>query len=123
MVYVIVKNYEHMNKALPNWHSKDGRYISSKAQYNKEVRQAGLIPYEQAEEIRRNNEEKAERNRKYNPETIGFLRSVSSKADKKGKVRLADREIKFMIDKGAIKDRDVFADKLPKHYQESGGFN
>jgi len=123
MVYIIVKEYSHYNKALPNWHSPKGRYISSKKQYYDEVRQAGLIPYEQAEEIRRDNEEIAKKNRGYSKDTIQFLESVSSKADKKGKVRLSDKEVKFMIDNGAIKDRDKFSKYLPSHYQESGGFS
>ena len=120
---IVVKNWEHFNKSLPNWHSKDGRYIGSRRQYENEVRQAGLIPFEQAEEMRIRNEETAKKNRKYSRDTIEFLGTVSNKADKKGKVNLSDRQVDYMISKGAIKDRDVFADKLPKHYQDKGGWS
>ena len=113
MVGIIVKNYEHFNKALPNWHSPKGRYISSKKQYIEECKRAGLEPYREPE--------KREVKLKPNEDTISFLNSL--RADKKGKVKLSDKQVDFMVSKGAIKDRDVYADKLPKHYMQSGGFN
>jgi hypothetical protein len=123
MVYIHVKNWEHQNKALPNWNDKNGRYISSKKQYVEECKRAGLIPFEQAEELRAKNEDKARQNRmKHNPETLEFLNSVKDKADKKGKVKLSDNQIGYMIKKGAIKDRDVYSKYLPEHYQPKGGW-
>ena len=124
MANIIIKRYQHFNRALPNWHNSQGRYISSKRQYEKEVREAGLISYEKAEEIRKHNEDKAKKNRKrYSKETLEFLGEIREGTDKKGKVKLSGRQIDYMIAKGAIKNRDIFADKLPKHYQPKGGFN
>jgi ribosomal protein S21 len=114
MANIIVKSYEHFNRALPNWHSKKGRYISSKKQYIEECKKAGLEPYR--EPTVRENKPKASK------ETRQFLNSVKNSADKKGNVKLSDRQIDYMVKSGAIKDRDSYYDKLPKHYQDNGGF-
>lgn len=41
----IVKQYEHFNKSLPNWDSKDGKYISSREHYERELKKGGFEPY------------------------------------------------------------------------------
>lgn len=46
MLNIIVKNYEHFNKALPNWDSPQGKYIGSKAQYDKEMKKGGFEQYD-----------------------------------------------------------------------------
>jgi hypothetical protein len=119
MVNIICKNYSHFNKALPNWNSPKGRYISSKRQYLNEVAKSGLVSYEKSEEIRQKNEDIQKRNKKYPKETYEFLNSVKRRTDKSGKVKLSDRQIDYMVKAGAIKDRDKL--RLPSHYQ-SGGF-
>lgn len=123
MVYIICKNYEHFNKALPNWNSPKGRYIRNKHQYQEEMKKAGLIPYEQAERIL---EQKEREYRDWKPkptkDCLDIIEAARQSADKKGRVKLSDRTIDKMIKMGAIKNRDIFADKLPKHYQEKGGF-
>lgn len=118
MVNIIVKSYEHFNKSLPNWHSPQGRYISSKRQYVEECKRAGLVPFEQAEATRKDTPKL-----KPSKECIEIVNYAKSITGKKGKVKLPDRAINKMISMGAIKNRDIFADKLPKVYQERGGFN
>jgi hypothetical protein len=80
MVYIQVKNYEHFNKALPNWDTKDGKYIGSKAQYEKELKKGGFEPYDGSGQVER---------KKYIPsENIKkVLHDVKSLADKKGNIR------------------------------------
>ena len=84
MVEIIVKNYEHFNRALPHWKGHKGMYISSKRQYLNEIAKAGLIPYEKSEEIRQKNEDNQKRNRKYPKETYEFLNSVKNRTNKSG---------------------------------------
>lgn len=123
MVYIISKNYEHFNKALPNWDSPKGKYIRTKRQYVEAVKRAGLISYEKAEQLREAKEREA-KNFKPNLscQNREFLRSVQDKA-KGNKVKLTDRQIDYMIKTKAIKDRDSYYNKLPKVYQEKGGFS
>jgi hypothetical protein len=121
MANIIVKNYEHHNRSLPNWDTPKGRYINSRRQYLNEVAKAGLVSYEKSEEIRQRNEDIQKRNRKkYPKETYAFLNSVKRRTDKSGKVKLSDRQIDYMVKAGAIKDRDKL--RLPLHYQDKGGF-
>ena len=121
MVNIIVKDYTHHNRSLPNWDSPKGRYINSRRQYLNEIARAGLIPYEKSEEIRQKNEDNQKRNRKkYPKETYSFLNSVKDRTDKSGKVKLSDRQIDYMVKSGALRDRDKL--RLPKHYQTAGGF-
>lgn len=107
---IIVKNYEHHNRALPNWNSKQGRYISTKKQYVEECKRANLTEYHEPQS--------KETKLKPSQETVSFLNSV--RADKKGNVKLSDRQIDYMISKGAIKDRDKYVDKLPTEYKKGG---
>jgi ribosomal protein S21 len=112
MANIIVKNYEHFNRALPNWNSKKGKHISSKKQYVEECKKAGLEPYREPA-VRENKPEASK-------ETRQFLNSVKDNADKKGNVKLSDRQIDYMIKKGAIKDRDTYQKHLPNDYQKGG---
>lgn len=102
-------NYEHMNRALPNWDTKDGKYISSKAHYDKECAKAGLVSESKAENSRHDNHPTPA----YSKDSVDFLRGVQNKTDSKGNVRLSDREIDFMVSKGIIKDRDRTPKNLP----------
>lgn len=106
-----VKNYEHFNKALPNWDSKQGKYIGSKRQYENEVRKAGLTKFTEP-----SNQPDAKP--VASTETRTFLNSLN--ADRKGNVKLSDRQIDYMIKSGAIKDRDKQRD-IP-HDMRNGGF-
>lgn len=42
----IIKNYEHFNRSLPNWDSPKGKYISSRAHYEKEMKKSGYEAYD-----------------------------------------------------------------------------
>jgi len=107
---IIVKNWEHHNRGLPNWDSKKGKYISSKRQYVEECKRAGLVQYA----------EPSEKKVRLKPssETIAFLNSVKNRTDKNGKVNLSSSQINYMIKIGAIKDRDKI--KYPTDYKKGG---
>jgi len=123
MVYIICKNWEHHNKALPNWDTPRGKYIRTKRQYINEVKKSGLIPYDEAEQIY---EQKRKAAKEFKPKLLKenrrFLRSIQAKANG-NKVKLSDRQIDYMIKTKALKDRDSYYNKLPKVYQEKGGFS
>ena len=42
---IIIKNYEHVNRSLPNWDTPNGKYIGSRKQYENELKKSGLEPY------------------------------------------------------------------------------
>ena len=110
MVEIIVKNWEHHNRGLPNWNSKKGRYISSKKQYTEECKRAGLVSYR--EPLEKKSELKPSK------ETIAFLNSVKNRTDSKGNVKLSGNQVNYMIKIGAIKDRDKI--KYPTDYKKGG---
>lgn len=110
MTAIIVKNYEHTNRALPNWDTKKGRYIGSKKQYTEECKKAGLVPYAESSETKSTLKPSAE--------TIVFLNSVKNRTDSKGNVKLSGSQINYMIKIGAIKDRDKM--KYPTDYKKGG---
>lgn len=114
MTNIIVKNYTHFNKALPSWDSPKGRYISSKKQYVEECKKAGLVPYSEPHFDKPK--------LKPSKDTLSLLSYANSIKDKKGNVKLSDRAINKMIEKGIIKDRDKYSRYLPKHYSKIGGF-
>lgn len=80
MVYVTVKNYEHFNKALPNWDTKDGKYIGSKAQYEKELAKGGFTPYD-------GSGKPTQKQWKPSEDLKKTLHDIKSLADKKGNIR------------------------------------
>jgi hypothetical protein len=110
MVEIIVKNYEHFNRGLPNWNSKKGKYISSKRQYTEECKKAGLVSYTEP------TDKKVAL--KPSSETVAFLRSVKNRTDNKGNVKLSGSQVAYMIKIGAIKDRDKM--KYPTDYKKGG---
>jgi ribonuclease HI len=95
MANIIVKNYEHYNKAMPNWDTAKGRYISSKAHYEKVMQQEGMITEEEA--IRRGLHKKQKR-QEYNLSSDGkaLIESIKQRKDKNGNIKLSDRQIKAM---------------------------
>ncbi len=44
---IIVRNYEHVNRALPNWDTPNGKYISSKKQYEEELAKGNFVPFKE----------------------------------------------------------------------------
>ena len=114
MTYIIVKKYEHFNRSLD-------KYISSKAQYEKEMIKGGYVPFEQGEEMALQAREKARK--KYDglsEKTMKFLHQVKDMADKKGNIRITDGFVQGLRENGV--KVDINYDKLPKKYQE-GGFD
>ena len=120
-VSIVVKNYEHFNRALPNWNSPKGRYIRSKKQYYNELKRGGLISYEQGEKLAA---EKAKVNHKLtyeelSPKARGVIQAAYSIKDGKGRIKPGDRLLKAAEEVGV---RFSVSDWAPKHLR-TGGFN
>ena len=58
MPAIIVKNYEHFNRSLPNWDTPKGKYIKTKDQYDRAMKEAGMISYEEMNRIVESNKNK-----------------------------------------------------------------
>lgn len=98
MVYIIVKkSHEHINSAMSNWDTPKGKYIKNEAHYKEEMKRGGYITYEQAQENAMRAEEKKRQERfKVSQPVLEVLKSVKNSADKKGNVKLSDKQITAM---------------------------
>ena len=110
---IIVKHYEHFNRAF-------NKYIGSKKQYDEEMAKGGYIPFEKAEQMAEQTRNRMKKT--YNglsEKTMRFLHQVKSTADRKGNIEVSDRFVKGLKENGVRIDCKF--DSLPKHYQ--GGFD
>ena len=113
-VGIIVRNYEHYNRAL-------GKYITSKKHYEEEMAKGGFIPFEKAEqmaEIARGKNKKEYKS--LSEKNMKFIHRVKDMADRKGNIEISDRYVQGLKEHGVRVD--VCYDKLPKAYRE-GGFD
>ena len=102
---IIVKNWEHYNRAL-------GKHITSKAQYNEEMKNGGFISYDEAK-----TRERQPAPFSVSRETISIMKSIKDSADKKGNVKLSDRQIDAMKKNGM-----QFGEKARLNLGTTGGF-
>ncbi len=98
MTHIIVKNYEHFNRSLPNWDSPKGKYIRSKAQYQNELAKSGMKVVEKFGQT----SEPKRKEYVISQKTREIIKEVRQTKDKKGNVRLSDRQIDAMRQMGAI---------------------
>ena len=104
MANIIVKNYEHYNRAL-------GKHINSKRQYKDEMKRQGMVSSEKGDEMAAKAKEQAKRDYKPTRETLQFIESVRQRTDKNGNVKLGGRQIDYMkkvgVDFRRPKDRPL----------------
>lgn len=107
---IIVKKWEHYNRAL-------GKYISTKKQYFNELRRQGFVPFEEGCRLA----EKKSKESKWIPSKTctDMMREVLDKKDKNIILGQHPKLVEGMKKMGVKFD---LPDWLPKHYQE-GGFN
>ena len=115
MVYInTYKGYQGYNHAL-------GKYIRSKRHYEEEMKAQGAIPYEQAQEIVRNREEKRKQY-STSADAHAILEACKPHTDKDGNVKMPDRAVDALKKMGTTFERG-----LPEKYRnldvEQGGFN
>ena len=119
MVGIIVKNYSHINRSLPNWDCPNGRIVRSKEHYDRLCKENNMVSFEQAQEMAAG---KKAKEYTISRESEEIIREVKLKADRKGNVKLSDRQIDVLVKKKAIGKKIPDYMKLPSTYQKKGGF-
>lgn len=110
---VIVKNYEHFNRSLPNWDTPKGVYVRSKAHYERLCQEANMVPASQTKTVTR-------KEYSLSKEAQSIIASAQIRADGKGRVQLSDRTIAAMIKKRAIGKKIPSYMQLPSVYTKGG---
>ena len=118
---VIVKNYEHFNKAFSKWHDGRGRYIGTRNDYEKALHEEGMITQEDAEKYGLNTGAK-HKDYTISKDTQELIESVRNTADSKGSIRPSDKSIEALNKKRNIKQQEYNKQWLPSHYSGEGGF-
>ena len=92
---IIVKKYEHYNRAL-------GKHITSKRHYESEMRKQGMVSLEEGQRLAEKKTSKP-----YNPskKALELIQSISLKGTEKGKIKLGSREIDAMKELGVNFDQ------------------
>jgi len=108
MANIICRNYDHYNRALQ-------KHISSKKEYEYEMKRGGFVPYEEAEKmVEEHNRGKV---KKYEPseKAESIIRAASLMKDSKGNIKAGDRLIDGMKSVGV--NFTPPPDWLPKVYK------
>jgi hypothetical protein len=115
MANIIIKDFEHFNKSFRAWNTPKGKYIRNKKEYIDTMKRQGMIPHEQAQEIAK----KKQILRPYVPSKNlrDLANSIKDRADKKGNVKLSDRQI------DAMKEMGMNFDKKPEGFGPEGDKN
>lgn len=110
MPNIIIKNYEHYNRAM-------GKYISNKRQYDYEMKKGGYVSLDEGRQLAENHEK--EKQWKPSEKCINVIQGIKN-ASKDGKIVLGNHPkiVKAMEDSGMT---FKLPDWLPKHYQDKGG--
>lgn len=109
MFNIIVKNYEHYNRAM-------GKHISSKAHYEKEMAKGGYIPFEEGCSVAEKKQQ--ELHKPYDKLSDKAMEVVRSVSHRKGNIKLSENPklVEAMEEVGVSFDMQ----HCPKHYQEGG---
>lgn len=115
---VIVKQYEHYNQALGNWDCAKGKYISSKADYQRELDRQGMISEEEAE---RRGMNCGPKRMEYvlERDTKELIENVRQTVDSKGRIKPGDRAIEAL---NAKLNKKYHESAVPKDTPTEGGF-
>ena len=115
---IIVKQYEHYNKALGNWDCPQGKYIGSRAEYERELDKQGMISVDEAEKLGMNTGAKR---MEYvlQKDTQQLIENVRMTADSKGRIKPSDKAIEAL---NAKLNKKYHEDAVPKDVPTEGGF-
>ena len=107
---IIVKNYEHYNRAL-------GTYIRSKQHYTEEMKKRGFVSLEEGQRLA--DKHNVEKKWKPSKDCIDVIQAIKNAGDRKRNIVLAHHPkiVEAMQKKGMTFDMS----KLPKHYQDQWG--
>lgn len=121
MPAIIIKNYEHLNKAFPVWDTPQGVHVKSKDHYDRLMKTHNMVSSEESEQ----------QSKKYKPKDYvlskkawEIIKVAKNYADKKGKIgNLPTRTIEAMKEIGAINKNIPSYMQLPTAYQNKGSFS
>ena len=109
---IIVKQYEHYNRAFSGWDSPQGKYISSKADYQRELDRQGMITVDEAE--RRGMNSGAKRMEYVlEKDTKELIENVRQTADSKGRIRPGDKAIEKLMERKPKYNPEALPSSLP----------
>ncbi len=117
---IIVKHYNHLNKAFPKWDTPQGTLVKSKDHYDRLMKENNMITYEESVERSKNNG-----NKPYvtSDKAWAIIKAAKNSADKKGNIKgLGDKTIEAMKSIGAIDKKIPAYMKIPERYMKQGGF-
>ena len=112
---IIVKNYEHINKALPNWDTPQGKYIKNKDHYDRCMKEAGMVSEDKASSSGPKLKEYEISNK-----ARDIINSAKASKDKNGNIKLSDRTIDAMKSIGALGVKIPDYMNIPKDAKRGG---
>ena len=98
MANTIRKTYEHFNKAFKNWDTPTGRYISSKAHYEKVMAEEGMVSDKEADK-RGLHKDAKRKEYKVSRETTQLIEAVKQTKGRDGKIHPTKRQIDALKNK------------------------
>lgn len=117
---IIVKNWEHVNKAFGNWDTPNGKHVKNKDHYDRLMKEGKYITYEEGLERSKNNGKKPYVLSKKAWELIAHAKN---KANSKGRVKLEGKFGEELVKMGAISKKIPNYMQLPAAYTGKGGFS
>jgi hypothetical protein len=102
---IVIKKYDGYNDALD-------MHIKSKAHLDRVVKERGLVTFEEGQRIAAKARNENRKQYKLGNDAKDIIEHAKNSADRKGKIKLSDRAIDKMIEKGYLKHaRDIEAVK------------
>lgn len=119
MPNIIIKNYEHINRSFANWDTPKGKYIRTKDDYDRAMKEEGMVSYEEAQ---RRSENKNLKEYILSKKARSIIETAKNSKDRRGNVKLSDKMIEAMQEIGAINKKIPEYMKLPGGSMGNGGF-
>ena len=115
MQIIVKQSYNHYNSSL-------GMQIKNKDHYDRVCKERGYVSYEKCQELADKGRLAKQKPYKISKESEQIIREAKLKSDKKGNVKLSDRQIDVLVKSKAIGKKIPDYMKLPSAYQSKGGF-
>lgn len=113
MPAIIIKNYEHINRSLPNWDTPHGVHVKNKDHYDRLMKENNMVSYET---MQQQAQSKKLKDYKLSKDAWEIIKTAQNSKDRKGNVKLSDRTISAMVKKGIIGKKIPDYMKLPSAY-------
>lgn len=111
MEIIVKQSYNHLNTSFKNWNTPKGRYIKNKDDYERAMREEGMVTSEEAA-----SRVKKLKDYKLSSEASDIIRVARDKV-RNGGLKLSDGITQKMIDKKIIKPKGFGIEHLPAHLQ------